>query len=566
MITFDLGTYRRPITTTSPDTERLCNHGLLWAYGFTHEEAVRCFEQAAELDPDCVFAHWGVAFSVGPNYNVGWDAFTEEELADVFAAAYAAGQRALAAAHGSDVERDLAGAVTARFPSPEVPDDLAARSVAYADAMAEVHRRHPDDLDVAALCADALVNLTPWQLWDRWTGEPTEGSRALEARAVCERAMRLPGGLDHPGLLHVYIHLMEMSAEPQTALPVADRLRTLVPDAGHLVHMATHLDVLCGDYRRTVTWNYRAAAVDRKYAEHAGPIDFAAVYRAHNLHFIAYGAMFLGSSHDALAACAALEAILPEELLRVETPPMADWLEAFVPMRMHVLVRFGRWEDILAASLPQDPGLYAATTATMLYAKALAYAATGRVAEAEKSQAAFRSATAAVPDTRYLFNNTVHDILAVADAMLDGEVAYRRGDHDTAFAHLRRAVRLDDGLPYDEPWGWMQPTRHALGALLLEQGRIDEAEAVYRADLGLDDSLPRVCHHPNNIWSLHGYHECLTQLGKDELAVAIGQQLTLARAYADVPVESSCFCRLDRHCHGQDDQSNRTDTSPARRA
>lgn len=160
--------------------------------------------------------------------------------------------------------------------------------------MGEVYRRHPDDVDIAALYADALLNLTPWQLWDRWTGEPAEGSRALEARRVLERALALPGGSGHPGLIHFYIHLMEMSAEPQTALPVADRLRTLVPDAGHLGHMATHLDVLCGDHSRTVEWNRRAAEVDRKYVESAGPINFAALYRAHNLHFVAYGAMFFG--------------------------------------------------------------------------------------------------------------------------------------------------------------------------------------------------------------------------------------------------------------------------------
>lgn len=548
VITFDLGTYRRPVTTTSPEAQAWCDQGLLWAYGFTHEESIRCYQRAIELDPDCVMAHWGIAYSVGPNYNVAWDAFNEQELTDVVATAYESVQRALAATHGNEVERELAEALAARFPSPEVSDDLAARSAAYADAMAEVYRRHPDDLDVATLFADALLNLTPWQLWDRWTGEPAEGSRAPEARQVLERALTLPGGAEHPGVIHLYIHLMEMSGEPQTALPVADRLRTLVPDAGHLVHMATHLDVLCGDYRRTVEWNQRAAEVDKKYVAHAGPINFAALYRAHNLHFIAYGAMFLGSSSDALSACDALEAALPEELLRVEIPPMADWLEAFVPMRMHVLIRFGRWPDILAAPLPDDPKLYAATTATMLYAKAVAYAATGRVAEAEQTQAAFREAAAAVPESRYLMNNTVHDLLAVADAMLDGEVAYRRGDHDQAFAHLRRAVQLDDGLPYDEPWGWMQPTRHALGALLLEQGRVAEAEAVYRADLGLDDSLPRVCHHPNNLWSLHGYHECLTRLDKQDLAAVIGQQLTLAKAYADVPVESSCYCRLERHC------------------
>lgn len=482
MTTFDLGTYHRPVTTSAPEAQAWCDQGLLWAYGFVHEESIRCYQQAVELDPDCVMAHWASRTPSGPTTTSLGDAFTEEELAEVGAAAYESVQRALAASHGSDIERELAQALTARFPSPEVADDLQARSEAYADAMAEVYQRHSTDLDVAALYADALLNVTPWQLWDRWTGEPTEGSRALEARRVLEGALGLPGGAEHPGLIHLYIHLMEMSQEPQTALPVADRLRTLVPDAAHLVHMPTHLDVLCGDYRRVVDWNRRAALADTKYVEHAGSLNFASLYRAHNLHFLVYGATFLGRYQDALDACDALEATLPEELLRIEKPPMADWLEAFVPIRIHVLVRFGRWQEILDAALPEDRGLYASTTALMLYAKALAYAATARVPEAEATRTEFRAAAAAVPETRFLFNNTVHDILSVANAMLDGEVAYRRGDFDEAFDQLRHAVELDDGLPYDEPWGWMQPTRHALGALLLERGRVEEAEAVYRAD------------------------------------------------------------------------------------
>lgn len=551
MTTFDLGSYRRSVSSPSSEARSWCDQGLLWAYGFTHEESLRCFEQAAEADPDCVFAHWGIAYSVGPNYNVAWEAFTEEELAAALATGHAAAQRALAATHGDAIERHLAEAIVARFPAPVDPQgdfDGAAVNSAYADAMAAVYRDHPDDLDVATLYADALMNLTPWQLWDRWTGEPTEGSRVLEARRVLEAALELPGGRDHPGVVHLYIHLMEMSNEPQTALPVADRLRTLVPDAGHLVHMPTHLDVICGDYRRTVEGNFRAAEVDKKYVEHAGPLNFAALYRFHNLHFAAYGAMFLGSLGQALRACDALEQVLPEELLRIPVPPMADWLEAAVPMRMHVLVRFGQWDDIIATPLPVDRDLYVTTTAVMLYAKGVAYATLGRVEEAEGAQQEFRAAAAEVPESRRLFNNTVQDVLAIADAMLAGELAYRKGEHDAAFAHLGRAVELDDNLVYDEPWGWMQPARHALGALLLEQGRIEEAEQVYRADLGLDGKLPRACQHPGNIWSLHGYHECLTRLGKDEVAAVIGQQLELASAYADITIKGSCYCRLE-HQH-----------------
>ena len=254
--------------------------------------------------------------------------------------------------------------------------------------------------------------------------------------------------------------------------------------------------------------------------------------------------MFGAQRQVALEAAGALEAMLGEELLRVEVPPMADWLEGFVPMRLHVLVRFGAWDELIATPLPHDPELYCVTTAMTHYGRAVAYAATSRIAEARAEREAFHAAVARVPESRYLFNNTCLDILAVAAAMLDGELAYREGEHDEAFAHLRRAIELDDTLPYDEPWGWMQPTRHAYGALLLEQGEVELAEAVYAADLGLDATLGRACQHPGNVWSLHGYHECLTRLGKDDAARVIAQQLKLAAARADVPIRASCACRM----------------------
>ncbi|BFO18846.1 hypothetical protein SHKM778_52340 [Streptomyces sp. KM77-8] len=224
---------------------------------------------------------------------------------------------------------------------------------------------------------------------------------------------------------------------------------------------------------------------------------------------------------------------------------MADWLEGFLAMRVHVLIRFGRWDDILDLPFPTDPELYRVTTAMLHYARGVALSATGAVDRAEAEQDDFRAAVRRVPGTRMLFNNTCSDILAIASAMLDGELAYRKGEYDTAFAALERAVALDDSLPYDEPWGWMQPTRHAYGALLLEQGRVEQAEAVYRADLGLDSTLPRPLQHPDNVWALHGFHECLLRTGKTGEAEIVAHRLRQAVALADVPVESSCYCRLE---------------------
>jgi len=542
---FDLGSYTREVTTSSPEAQAWFTHGLLWTYSFNHEEAAACFERAIASDPDCALAYWGLAYALGPNYNKPWESFDPVDLSSSVSKAHAATAEAVSRAAGaSAVERALIGALVSRYPSAEPTGDCSVWNAAYAAAMRHVYRAHPDDLDVAAWFAEALMNLTPWALWDLATGSPAAGSAAIEIKAVLERALTTDDGRTHPGVLHMYIHLMEMSARPEDALRAGDWLRDLVPDAGHLRHMPTHIDMLCGDYRRVVSANTAAIAADEKFRAREGAMNFYTLYRVHNYHFKIYGAMFLGQAQAALEAADRLAAAIPEDLLRVEVPPMADWLEGFVAMKMHAAIRFGRWPDIIDAPLPADPELYCVSTAMMRYAKGVACAASGRIGEAEEHRGQFAAAVERVPESRTIFNNASRDILAVAGAMLDGEVEYRQGHHETAFACLRRAVELEDGLPYDEPWGWMQPARHAYGALLLEQDRVAEAEAIYRADLGLDGTLARACQHPGNVWSLHGYHECLLRLGKNEQAGIVGQQLTIALAYADVPIRSSCYCRL----------------------
>jgi tetratricopeptide (TPR) repeat protein len=542
---YDLGSYRRPVSTTSREAQLWFDRGLVWCFGYNHEESVRCFRRAAEIDPNCAIAHWGIAYAAGPNYNKQWKAFDVVDLRQSLDLAYTATRSALARLdNASSIEQALIKALVHRYPA-NTPDQVTPTwNDEYANAMREVYRAHTDDLDIATLCAEAILNRTPWQLWNVKTGEPAEGADTLEAIQILERAMGQPGGTRHPGLLHMYIHLMEMSPFPERALRAADQLRGLVPDAGHLLHMPTHIDVLCGHYANVVELNSRAIVADRKFLEREGSINFYSLYRCHNYHFKLYGSMFLGQYAPALEAANEMIATLPEELLTVEVPPMADWLEGFVPMKLHVLIRFGKWQEIIAEPMPENQALFCVTTAMMHYAKAVAQAVRGNTVAAEGEAKHFEAAVAKVPPTRYVFNNTCLDILAVAAAMMRGELEYRKGNHDLAFAHLRRSVELDDKLPYDEPWGWMQPTRHALGALLLEQGRVDEAESVYRADLGLDESLPRASQHPENVWSLHGFHECLVRLGKRTEASIIRQRLDLAAARADVPIKSSCFCRL----------------------
>ncbi|EXJ65581.1 hypothetical protein A1O7_01922 [Cladophialophora yegresii CBS 114405] len=543
---FDLGSFHRPVSTSSPEAQVWFNRGLAWSYGFNHEESAECFTKAIALDPGCAMASWGLAYALGPNYNKPWEFFDGKELQSVVERTHAAVEKAKAeAANATAVERALIDALEFRYPQAQPAVDCSIWNQPYADAMRSVYASFPDDLDVAVLYADSLMNLTPWKLWDLSTGKPAPGARTLEVKTVLERALSHSSGRQHPGLLHLYVHLMEMSAAPETAMPIADRLRGLVPDAGHLQHMPTHLDILCGDYRRAIASNMDAIQADEKFLARAGPLNFYTLYRCHNYHFRLYAALFAGQSRVALETADWIEATVPEDLLRVESPPMADWLEAFHGMRAHVLIRFGLWQDILDLPLPKNQDLYCVTTALFQYAKGMAFSATGRLEEADKQRMIFDEAMKRVKSTRTLFNNVCLDILAIARSMLQGELEYRRGNFHAAFEHLRQAIALDDSLPYDEPWGWMQPPRHAYGALLLERGLVEEAAAVYSADLGFDDTLPRALRHPNNVWALHGYHECLGRLGRAAESRIVKQQLDFAVAMADIPVKASCFCRTD---------------------
>lgn len=540
---YNLGNLNMPVATESVAAQTWFNRGLAWNYAFNHEEAVHCFERAAAYDPDCAMAYWGIAYSLGPNYNKPWGVFDELELEQNTRKARRAVMQALEKlAPTSMMEQSLIEALQHRHPQERVTASQGyLLNHAYARAMETVYSGHSDDPNATALYVDALMNLTPWQLWDIRTGEPAEGARTLDAKTALEKG--LSKHPQHPGLLHLYIHLMEMSNYPEQAMKAADSLRGLVPDAGHLNHMPTHIDVLCGDYRQAITSNTEAIVADSKFLSREGAINFYSLYRCHNLHFRIYAAMFAAQSTVALQTAELLETTLPEALLRIESPPMADWLEGFLAMRVHILIRFGRWQDILGLRFPADASLYCTTTAMIHYARAVALANTKRVKEAEESRALFHEAVKGVPASRTVFNNTCLDILAIAAAMLDGELEYRRGNVELSFKHLRQAIKLDDSLPYDEPWGWMQPTRHAYGALLLEQDRTQEALAVYTADLGFDNTLPRAQQHRNNVWALHGFHECLTRLGRKSEAQLIRPQLQLALAVADVPVKSSCFCR-----------------------
>ena len=546
---YDLGTWRSGATAANEAARTWLDRGLVWTMGFHHEEAVACFDRALSADPDCPLAHWGRAYALGPDYNLTWALMGDEGAARALAGAHAATGLAMERRTGATpAERALIGALPARYPQavpdPALMPDLQPWTDAFADAMRDAFRAHPDDLLVRMVFAEALMNRTPWRMWDQRTGRPAPGASTEEARAVLEEGFaRHPAAWDHPGLLHLWVHLMEMSPTPEAALPQADRLRWLVPGAGHLVHMPSHIDVQVGDYAAALRANEAAMAANRTVWREIGAFNVYTGYRAHDAHFAVYAAMFLGRLGPARRALAEMAETVPEDLLRVEEPPMADWFEAYLALEPHVLVRFGLWDEILALPPPGDPALRVTLAAHRHYARTIALAATGDVAGAEAEEEAFLNAADRVPETRMLHVNRVVDLLAVGRHMARGEILYRRGAHDAAFAELRRAVAVDDALPYDEPWGWMQPTRHALGALLLEQGRIAEAEAVFREDLGLGgEGVPRAQVHPDNVWALRGLVDCLSARGEASELPGLRRRLAVAEARADRPVTAACAC------------------------
>ena len=551
---YDLGKYHRPVTTTSAEAQEWFDRGLAWIYGFDLEMAGRCFNEAIARDNDCAMAYWGLAYASGIYYNKPWHRMQQDELVEKLKLTYDISREAQARSNTvSAVEKGLIDALTFRYQSPvPIKDDCYNQwNDDYADAMRHVYQENSDDLDIVALFAESMMTRTPWALWDLVSGQPADGASTLESVDVLERAIKRidqQKESPHPGLLHMYIHVMEMSPFPEKALRACDQLRTLMPGSGHLCHMPSHIDVRCGHYYQAIIANDQAIMADRVYLDNEGAMNYHTLSRIHNFHLKIYAAMFLGQFSTAMDAVEELIETTPEELLRIENPAMADWMEAYIGIKAHVFIRFGKWQEIIDQALPVDQALYSMTTALWCYAKSIAYAATGDLKSAELHQDLFLGAVEKVPATRYMFNNTCLDVLKIAEQMVSGEIEYRKDNFEVAFKHLRKAVFLDDNLIYDEPWGWMQPARHALGALLLEQGHLEEAKQVYIEDLGLNDELPHTSCHPENLWSLHGLVECLERQGQIEESKVVRGRLSLAMARADVEINASCACRLESHC------------------
>ncbi len=511
-----LSSYSRSVTCKSPEAQKWFDQGIQLLYGFNHDEAIRSFENAAELDTSCAMAWWGIAYALGLHINNPEMTETRSRLA------HAAAVQALSALDNeSPVEWALVQAVSQRYRSP-APEDRMPLNQAYADAMQRVWHQFPEDPDVGALFAEALMNLQPWDLW---TTEGKPKGRVLEIVAVLDRV--LAKSPDHPGANHFYIHAIEASPWPELGIPAAERLQNLVPGSGHLVHMPSHIFIRVGRYASAVELNERAIVADEAYFALAPKPDFYNIYFLHNIHFLAYAAMMEGRYEVALAAARKIEKQIPAAFL-IEYVTLADGL---MPTVLHVLIRFGKWKEILEEPEPKNWRLL--SRAERHFARSVALSNLGRLPEAQAELEAMDQVAQQFTDEWKMGNNSAAGVIAIAKLMAEGEMAFHGGQPDLAFELLERAVELEEQLAYDEPPGWMQPVRHALGALLLADGKPAKAEAVYRADLN---------RHPNNAWSLLGLQQSLQSQNKTTAAEALSDQVRQAWSRADTTPAASCYC------------------------
>jgi tetratricopeptide (TPR) repeat protein len=512
----DVGSAHRPVTTKSEEVQRYFDQGIRLMWAFNHDEATRSFAKAAALDPDCAACYWGVSLTVGPNYNLPFLAAPRAKVA--FEALHLAQQHIASA---SPVEKALIEALVRRYPSDAPLDAGAALPVqtAYSEAMHAVAGRFPDDLDVQTLYAESLMNLHAWKLWGA-DGKPAPGTQ--EVVAILESVLaRDPA---HAGANHYYVHALEASPNPGKAVASAERLRTLAPAAGHLVHMPAHIFQRIGRYADSAAANEHAAAADEAYVHQTRPPDYYPVmYTAHNYQFLAYATAMQGRSRDTIAAVDASRRVVSDAML-LEMPG-ADW---YVAELYSARVRFGRWDELLAMPRPDArlPGLMVA----YLYARGMATAATGRVADAKQALDELKSMETSVPADAGAGQNLLRDLIAVAIPCVEARIARAQSQRDVEIAALRRGVAAEDRISYDEPKNWFFPVRHALGAALLEAGDAAGAERVFLEDLRQS---------PDNGWALRGLAAALKAQHKP--ADSVERQLATAWKQADVTPATSVF-------------------------
>jgi tetratricopeptide (TPR) repeat protein len=482
-----LGKHTHPIATKSELAQKFFDQGLALIYGFNHDEAARLFARAGELDPQSPMPHWGIALALGPNYNM--PPMPERE-----AKAWEAIEKAIELSKSAPAhEVDYVKALVKRY-SRNPEDDRKQLAVDYKDAMKAVMEKYPDDLDAATFYAEAIMNLRPWQLWSL-DGTPAEGT--LEVLAVLENVLKRDP--NHPGANHYYIHAVEASKNPERALPSAMRLGDIMPGAGHMVHMPSHIFLRVGDFERSAVVNEQASEVDRKYIEKSKATGiYPLMYYSHNLHFVSYVRMMQGRFADSMDYSRRLRKNVAGA---IDDMPMLAPYGAFEWL---MLTRFSKWKDVLNEPEPQEkaPLLHA----FYRYSRGVAYAGLGQVPEAQAERERMEAIAKKIPEEEVTMVNKARDVVAIGLAELDARIARAKKDGAAEIAHFTEAVGLQDKLNYMEPPDWHHPVRESLGGALLRQGKAAEAEAVFRKDLE---------HNPRNGRSLFGLMEALKAQGKD---------------------------------------------------
>ncbi len=509
-----LGGFSRKVTA-SPEAQVYFDQGLSFLYAFNHDEAIRSFQRASELDAGSAMPLWGLAVANGPHIN-NMAVAPEREKAAFDAMAKARGLAATA----TPTERALIEALQTRYADPQ-PADRTALNQAYAVAMRAAWKAYPKDADVGALFAESLANLRPWDLWLQ-DGRPQPGTEELvrTIEAVLAIAPK------HPFANHLMIHAVEASRNPGKADRAANALRDLQPGLGHMVHMPSHIDVRRGRWQQAIEANAKAIEADRRYTAVAPEPGFYRLYMSHNHHMLAYAAMMTGQSALALKTMKDMVDAIPLDFFKAN-----PWADGLMAAPLEVLMRFGRWDEILA--IPQLPEFTPISRSIQHYARAVSYVAKEDLDNAIKEQTAFMEARTRVAKEATFGNNTGSDLLDVAENMMKGEILFRSGKIDEGLAALREAVAREDKLRYDEPPDWIQPTRHALGAALLTAGRLGEAEAVFRSDL---------TKLPGNGWSLYGLSRSLRLQKRAGEAASIEKQFARVWRKADVKIKSACLC------------------------
>ncbi|MBC8134302.1 MAG: hypothetical protein H8F28_00245 [Fibrella sp.] len=515
-----LGNHSRKITTAHPEAQRYFDQGLNFLFAFNHDEAIRSFQQAAAIDPDCAMAYWGIAISCGPHINFPM------VLPDRAKTASDALVKATALApNGTPAEKAMIDALGKRYADPQ-PENRRPLDEAYVTAMRSVWEQYPQDGDIGALFAESLMDLRPWDLYTT-DGKPQP--ETPEILSVLESVLKTTPR--HPLALHLYIHAVEAGPNPQKAKVAAAGLRKLLPGLGHMVHMPSHIDVRLGDWQQAVAANESAIATDRTYTRVAKKQDFYRVYKAHNYHMLAFAASMQGDSKRAIGAIRNLVNDMPIQWRR-ENPAFAD---GYLAMPVEVLMRFGRWQEILKE--PEPDAIYPIARTLRHAGRGVAFGATNKMAAALAEQKAFRAAADRCPKDAFIGNNSAANIFAVVDALLEGELKLRQGKTDAGLQSLRKAVAAEDQLRYDEPPDWFYPTRHALGAALLQADHAAEAEAVYRADLK---------RWPENGWSLYGLESSLKKQGKKAEAAQVNVRYRKVWRHSDLTLTTSCLCLADK--------------------